>query len=391
MELYILNASYQRIDVVDDFQSLVWTERFSAYGNFELVVHSNLENRTRFKEGVRLAISDSYRVMTVETIDDGTDSEGRMILKLTGRSLEEILDERLARGTFGDLTTTPKWVLTGTPSVIVQKIFHDICVTGILDPGDIIPEIIEASIFPPDTVPLPTDSVTIELEPMTVYKAIKEISDLFHLGFRIVRNLDTGDLYFDIYTGSDRTPHQSALPAVVFSPDLDNLQNTTELTSIATYRNVAYVLTPVGSKIVYAFDVDPATVGFSRKVLIVKADDIKDTDPVVAEAKMVQKGTEELAKNRRFAAFDGELNQDSQYKYGRDYNLGDIVQLRNNSGIATDMQVTEQIFVSDSEGERSYPTLSINRFITPGSWLSVPNDQVWKDRGGTTDVWSTQP
>lgn len=390
MEMYILDGLYRRQSVVDRFESLIWTERFSAYGNFELLLHSTLENRNRFKEGVRLALDESYRVMTIETIEDSTDSDGRMILKVQGRSLESILDSRLARGTMGDLTDNPKWILTGTPTVIANKIFHDICVTGILNAGDVIPGIIEASIFPPDTIAPPVESITYEIDPRTVYAALKDICDLFHLGFRLVRNFDTTELYFDVYTGSDRTTHQSVLPAVVFSPGLDNLQNTTELSSILTYKNVAYVISPVGSEVVYALDVEPTTNGFDRQVLIVKADDIKDEDPLIASAKMIQKGTEELGKNRRFAAFDGELNRNSQYKYGRDYNLGDLVQLKNASGAASDMQVTEQIFVSDKEGERSYPTLTINRFITSGSWLSVPNDQVWADRGGIEDVWSTQ-
>lgn len=391
MDIYILDDLNRRTSVVDKFESLIWTERFSAYGNFELVLHSTLENRNRFKEGVRLALNESYRVMTVETIEDTSDTEGRTILKVTGRSLESILENRLARGTTADLTTTPKWVLTGTPREILHDIYHNICVLGIIDPGDIIPGVTESSIFPPDTIAEPVEEITYEIEPKTVYSAIKDLCDLYHIGFRLVRDIEDNQMYYDTYMGSDRTTHQTTLPAVVFSPGLDNLQNTTELTSISTYKNVAYVLTPVGTEIVYDLDVPETTSGFNRKVLIVKADDIKDEDPLVATAKMIQRGTEELAKNRRFAAFDGELNHNSQYRYNRDYNLGDLVQLRNNSGAASDMQVTEQIFVSDRQGDRSYPTLSINRFITPGSWLSAPYDQVWADRGGLEDVWSSQP
>jgi hypothetical protein len=169
------------------------------------------------------------------------------------------------------------------------------------------------------------------------------------------------------------------LPAVIFSPNLDNLQNTTELTSIATYKNVAYVFSPVGHEIVYLPDVDPTTTGFERRVLLVTADDITDEDPFAASAKMVQRGIQELARNRQFSAFDGEINQTSQYQYGRDYNLGDLVEYQNTSGAINIMQVTEQIFVSDREGDRSYPTLSMNTFITPGSWLSWDDEEVWAE------------
>jgi hypothetical protein len=35
--------------------------------------------------------------------------------------------------------------------------------------------------------------------------------------------------------------------------------------------------------------------------------------------------------------------------------------------------------VSDQEGERSYPTLSLNLFITPGSWSSWDYGSQWQD------------
>jgi hypothetical protein len=233
------------------------------------------------------------------------------------------------------------------------------------------------------------DIITYEVDPKTVYTAEKDLCDQYLLGFRLVRNFDTSQLYFGIYTGSDRTTHQSVLPAVLFSSELDNLQNTSELTSSAAYKNVAYVLSPVGTEIVYAPEADSSVAGFSRQVLIVQADDITDPDPPTASAQMIRRGIDELAKYRKTSAFDGEISQNSQYKYGTDYNLGDLVTLRNASGVMNDMQVTEQIFVSDNQGDRSYPTLTVNQFVTPGSWLALPADKVWNDY--TTEHWADLP
>lgn len=390
MEVYILDSLYRRIDVVDKFESLIWTERFSAYGDFELKLHSTLESRNKFTEGTKLAIKDSYRVMTVETIEDSTDDQGNQVLDVKGTSMEAVLDQRLALAALTDTTTNPKWSLTGTPVEIATQMFHDICVVGILDPGDIIPMVYEGSIFPPDTIPPPPDEITYEVDPKTLYTAMKDLCDQYLLGFRLVRNQDLGQLYFDVYTGSDRTSHQTALPAVIFSPGMDNLKDTSELSSIATYKNVAYVISPVGSEIVYPQDVDPETDGFERRVLLVNATDITDTDPAVASAQMIQRGYEELAKNRKTAAFDGEISQNSQYVYGRDYNLGDLVEVRDANGVGNTMQVTEHIFVSDMQGDRSYPTLTVTQFVTPGSWLAEPPTKVWLDFG-ETEYWSDQP
>ena len=385
MEVYILDSLLRREKVIDRFESLIWTERWAAYGDFELIIQSTNESRSDFVAGTRIAQNESYRVMTVETVENTFDDEGKALLKVSGVSLEEILDDRIAKDTMSDLTTEPKWVLTGTPGDIARQIFNDICVTGNLDPGDVIPFLMPGTIFPEDTIPEPAEVITVEIPLTTVYGAIKEICNLYDLGFRLVRNFDTSQLYFDIYSGSDRTTLQTVLDPVVFAPELDNLKNTTEFTTISQSKNVAYVFSPVGFEVVVPQDVDPEVAGFERRVLLVQADDI--TDPYNASALMIQRGKEELSKNRSFSAFDGELNQHSEYKYGVHYNLGDLVEMRNSDGVTNNMRVTEQIFVSDREGERSYPTLAINLFITPGSWLAWDYNQVWADLG-LTEYWA---
>lgn len=380
MEVYTLDSAFRRNQMVELFESFIWTERFRAWGDFTISLQSTRENRNLLSPGTWISQSDSHRVMGVETVEDITDEEGRSILKISGRSLEAILDSRLARDTLSDLTTEAKWIITDVPADIARTIFNDICVTGNLDDGDIIPflaSLTSGTVYPSDTIPEPSDVVTYEIEPQTVYSAIRTICEIYDMGFRLYRHNDLSVLAFDIYMGSDRSTQQTTLPAVVFSPDLDNLKNTSELTTTALYKNVAYVISPVGHEIVYALDVDPSTAGFDRKVLFVKADDIQDVDPGDASDRMIQRGTEELAKARRFTGFDGVINQNAQYRAGVDYNLGDLVELQSPSGASIVMQVTEQIFVQDKEGIRGYPTLSINKFIIPGSWDDWVPDESW--------------
>lgn len=387
MDVYILDSLLRRDTLVDRYVSFIWTERFTSYGDFELILHSTPDNRRLFKTGTLIACSESYYVMSVLTVKNSTDSEGKNILTVNGLSFEKILDDRVAMGSLADLTTSPNWTLTGPPAAVARQVFHDICVTGILNSGDVIPFIIEGTIMPDDTIPEPIDPITVVIEPQSVYDVIKQICDSYSLGFRILRNGDASQLYFDIYSGSDRTTKQTSLGAVVFSPELDSLQNTTELTSIADYKNVAYVFSPAGFQVVYPQDVNPDTAGFERRVLMVRADDITSDNPDVTTA-LYQRGQEELAKQRSFSAFDGEISQNGAYRYGTDYYLGDLVEMRNVDGVTNFMRVTEQIFVSDGEGERSYPTLSVNLFIDTGTWLSFEATKQWIDMG-ETEYWAT--
>lgn len=378
------------MEVIDRFESLIWTERWQAFGDFQLDIFSTLAARSTFKVGTRLAMNESNYVMTVESVEDEEDAEGRRKLTIKGRSLESQLLDRVAYSAATDTTTTPKWIITNPPATVARQIFHDICVTGILDPNDVIPFIVEGTFLEPGTIVEPIDPITVEMDPTTVYDAIKKICDVWNLGFRMLRNYDTSQVYFDIYAGSDRTSGQTVHAPVIFTPELDNLQNTKELTSIDKAKNVAYVYSPAGFQKVYAVGVDPLTEGFERKVLVVNATDITADNPDVASA-LTQRGNEELSKYRTYQAFDGEISQFSEYKYGTHYQLGDIVEMRNLSGVTNNMRVTEQIFVSDRNGERIYPTLTLNTFINTGSWLSWLNNKVWFDLDADPTTWSEQP
>ncbi len=379
MEVYTLDSLYRRESVIDRFDSLIWTERFAAFGDFKLSVPSTTGNRDLLKDGVNLALNESYRVMTVETIENTVADDGTALLTVQGRSLENVLANRFLRP---PLTSPPTneniWTATDTPANVVRLMFDEIVRNGSRNINEKLPLLQPGSIFPASTLPEPVDPITVNLKPTQLYAAMKDICDTYGLGFRLVRNFDTMQLYFDVYAGSDRTSAQTALTPVIFSPEMGNLKNTTELETSALYKNVAYVLSPAGFQVVYSPDVDSTVDGFDRKVLFVEMSDIDVADPDAVN-KMIQRGKEELANNNRIAAFDGEINQNSQYKYGVDYNLGDLIEMRNSNGVTNNMQVTEQIFVSDKEGDRSYPTLSLRKFITTGSWLSWDFNQVWYD------------
>lgn len=388
MELYTLDPLLRREAVIDDFESLVWAERFLGIGDFELDIVATNASVNLLKADTLLAMNESRYVMRVESIENAEDSENRRMLKVKGRSLESILLDRVAKESLSDLTTAPKWSITSPPATVMRKIFHDICVLGILDPNDIIPFIVEGTFLTPSTIPEPIDPITVDIEPVEVYNALQQIGEVWNLGFRILRNFDASELYFDVYSGNNRTTSQNVLPPVIFTPELDNLQNTKQLTSIDKAKNVAYVFSPAGFQMVYGLDVDPEVEGFERRVLMVNANDITAENPDVAAA-LIQRGNEELSKYRTYQAFDGEISQFSQFKYGIHYNLGDVVEMRSTNGETNNMRVSEQIFVSDGEGERAYPTLLLNTFINTGSWLSWRNNTVWSEL--TTEEWATQP
>lgn len=390
MELYTLDSMLRREFVVEGWSSLIWTERFNTLGDFELDIQSTPATRSMLIDDTMLVCNRSMRVGVIDTVTNSTDDTGAPMLKVTGNMIETILNDRVAWPSQTDTTSVPSWDFTDTPMNIANTIFNDICVNGILDPNDVIPFYTVGNILPEDTLPASTTPITISFSPDTLLNTLQSLCSTYGMGYRLIRAGDDSKLYFNIYMGSDRTSSQTKLPPVIFSPGYDSLKDTTEVTSTSGYKNVAYVYSPVGSLVVTLEDVDPTISGFDRHVLMVNADDI--TDATNAQALLQQRGVQELAANAKLYGFDGELNSNVPYQYHVDYELGDLVELRNDDGIINQMRVTEQIFTQDSEGERDYPTLTVANVITPGSWGGWPIDEVWEDYDDdTTTTWATLP
>ena len=394
MEIYILDPLYRRIHLFDRYESLIWTERYSEVGDFKLVIESTPSTRTLFKTGVKLGMSHSDRGMIVETVVDKIDEDGRRMLTIDGHSFEKILTDRAAakKANPADPAPMAEWVLTGKPADVARELVFSVISPNGLNLYDQLPLLRPSTerYSPEENIPEPEEVITVKIAPKTLYDALKELCDAWQMGFRLVKPRTQAALYFEIYSGNNRTTGQFTRTPVVFSPELDNLQNTTELNTIDQSKNVAYVFSPAGFLMVQPENVPPDTEGFDRNVLIVNADDVTAETPNKDQV-LRQRGLEAIAQAKAIQAFDGEINQNSQYTYGVDYVVGDLVEMRNIDGLTNQMRVTEQIFVSDKEGERSYPTLALATFVNEGSWMSWRSNRTWFDLSDDLTTWSEQP
>lgn len=372
MDLVLLDELLRPKTQIEGYISLIWTERYNEYGDFELEVTDTNPAASLLSRGALLALASSSRVMVVNTVERTLGDDDSVKIKFSGTSLEALLEDRPAARNWSNATGLV-WTFTDKlPHNIMVELFNTVCRTPALDPADKFPFLATGSITPAGTLAFPSDPLTITLEAGTLYSHLKTLAQRFNLGFRVVRRNNVAaqaTLYFEVYVGDDRTGNQAARNAVIFAPNLENLLNTSQLTSEAGSKNIAYVFTKNGAGIVYDTGVSPTISGIERRVLLVNATDIESTGTTMDLA-IQRRGLAELAKYRTIHAFDGEIPQNGAYVYGVDYNLGDLVELRDETGYSSEMLVTEQIFVEDGEGERSYPTLVMSTVVNPGSWLA---------------------
>lgn len=386
MEWYILDSQLRRDSVIEGFESFIWTERYNSWGDFQILIISTPVTRNRYQPGLRLGMMGSSRIMTIETVQDNFDEDGTKKLTITGRSIEAWLDDRAAMPALAGTETAPKWTITDTPGNIARYLFNQICVLHILNANDVIPFYHSGSLLPAGTLPEPSSLVTMEFEPNTLYFDLQTICQTYNLGFRLIKDGDTGNVYFEVYTGFDRTSDQTVSDPVIFSQALESVTSTTSLTSNAGFKNVAYVFAQNGAAQVYAQNYSDSTPPSERRVMIVDASDIDLPAGASLNIAMAQRGLQELQKNQQIYVLDGQVNQLQPYIYGMDYELGDLVEERSADGVISAMLVTEQIFISDQEGERSYPTLMLFAVATAGSWDAEPAGEYWDDVVAT-EVW----
>lgn len=108
MELYILDDDLRRITVIDKFESLVWTERFQSFGDFELVINYTQSLQTSLQQGTKVIVNKSHRIMVVDQVENVTDNDGKKYLNVKGTSLEKFLRDRVATHGLSNSTSTLK-------------------------------------------------------------------------------------------------------------------------------------------------------------------------------------------------------------------------------------------------------------------------------------------
>lgn len=354
MDIYVLDSNFQRLSpVVDVYESFIWTERYDKAGEFELVVPAmdvwlNLLKKDRYLE-----INESDYTMIIETIELDTDIEDGANLTITGRSLESLLDRRIIWGQVdcnGDFQNQ------------VQKLLN----LNAISPSDSnrkIPNLVfEASTDPAIT------SLTIDTQFTgdNLYDTICDLCQKNHIGWYIKKN-DAGNMIFKLYSGVRRTHDQTAVPEVIFSPSFSNLINTKYVKSDTKLKNVTLVGGEGEGNERKYISVGSGS-GLSRREVFTDArsvsskvtDDNGKSKDLTAEeynAKLTDKGNETLGKNVATTTFDGEVQSQIQWKFRKDYFVGDVVQIENEFGIKGTTRIIECAISDDNQnGYQLVPT-----------------------------------
>lgn len=331
MAFYILNPSYEPVAVVEDYKSLIWTDRYNEAGEFELCASINSSFMPYVLEDNYLRNTDSEHLMIIEGIEFPDDETDRTTVIITGRSFESVLDRR----------TIPSAINVGKDQEVGAFQRH---VIGLLDSQfghqvslrpstNEVEEIDIITNYDPRVVELEW-SIPIEEEiGVDLYEWMTTYCQAYDLGFKFSYT-GGNKISFMLYFGDDRSYNQRDNSWIVFSDALDNLISRRYVFDKKEYKNIAIVRgedTSSGTKTLVTVG-DTDTSGLDRRFLYVDATGYsrtKENGSKYSESEytslLTDIGLQELLKYQRLTTLEAEIDLDSIYKYGSDFFLGDMI------------------------------------------------------------------
>ena len=371
MEPFTLNRKFLPQDEIDVFHSLIWTERYYGDSEVELVVPATMPMIKKLAPGLFLGIPESKEIMILETmtIEDGK-------IKLVGMSILPWLNNRFVRAS-ADHKAESWSVGPGVPGWVLWAIIYWMCCEGSPYLNGTTP----TGISNPERFVIPGlglkdhdrsgDNITVAVPYGPVYDAMRDVATTHRLGMQITLESATDSSYslgFRSYKGLDRTSSQEVNPPIRFSPQMDSLTDVKELQSIAALKTLVYAFAKNNpNNLATTPGIANLTglqyTGFDLRALQVLTSDItNDVNNPLDTAKLLallnERAKDALNANPFIKAVDGEIVPTNQFKYGVDYNLGDIIEVQGNSDVVQKSRVVEYIRSQDEAGERAYPTIA---------------------------------
>lgn len=348
MNVFVMDREFQSVGVIDVFNSFLWTDRYYKYGDFEIYTEANAEILELLKEDYYLWYSNSEHVMIIEDFEVSSDTEEGTKFIYKGRSLESILDRRI----IWSQTT-----LTGNFQNGIKKLLNE----NVISPSNVDRKI-PNFIFQESTDPAITE-LTLEAQYTgdNLYDVVSSACNDKKIGFKVLLN-DQNQFVFSLYAGKDRSYKQDTNPYVVFSPDFDNMINSNYIRSKKTYKNVTLVAGEGEGSSRKTVSVGSGS-GLERRELYTDARDLSTTTSdggTISTSEynnqLTQRGNEKLADYPISESFEGESDTTRMFVFKEDFDIGDIVQNKNEYGQEGRSIVSEMIFSQDEEGFLSYPT-----------------------------------
>lgn len=342
MELYILNDNFEKVAVIDEVNSLVWKKCFNDVGYCEIYTLFDKNLLDVLQKGFYITRQDDDMVCQVVKITIETNVEQGDFLIVYATDIKSILNRRII---WNDIN------FSGRACDFIKKIINDNIINPKTSARQITNFIFDDSNF--------TDVefnkiVNYATKKDNVLNTIMQVCNDYGYGFKITLD-ENNNFVFKLLHRIDKSKKELN-EYVEFSSDFSNLISTNYEETDEEYKNAVLVGGEKQDNNQKFVSVSNAS-GLDRRELYQDSGVSKTyTDDSGVEHTYTDDEYEEVLKNvgkvalsnnRRKQSFTGEVDTIDNYVYKKDYNVGDIVKVKNEYGLENEATIVSVIESED--------------------------------------------
>lgn len=358
MDFYIMTHDMEWINIVEGAESKIWKKSFAQPGEFEIYIEASTENTELLQGGRYVVRNDDDMIGLIERIEIQRDDDGRDMLLVSGRCGKSIFARRVIypQCTFsGTVWNRMCWMLNNhavSPSDTRRTI-----------PNTAISEVVDGVAGP---------KAETQHAGSNLMTAVCDLTASNNLGWKV--SAIDGKFTATLIGGVDRTVDQTDREPVIFADDYDNLISSAYGKDISSYANVASIAgegegsARVWTGVDATGSASGAYTGLDRYEMFVDARDLqkastdnagKETTLTDAQytAQLQARGLEKLSEVAKTETFEGDVDLGA-YTYRTDYDVGDLVTIRDRHGITANARITAVEEIEDGDGYTVTPTFS---------------------------------
>jgi hypothetical protein len=324
MELYIYNSDRELTGIVESFDYLRWTRRYSQCGSFELKAIATPENTELLKEGNIIWKNDDEEAGIIEHLElSQTEQE---FITASGRFATSFLSRRI-------LWQTEK--LSGDLSVCVEQLINN----NLISPTDTTRQI-TGIVFTSPNLGVP---VSTQISYRNLMDAVTDLCVASDIGIKTVFNPATGIFTVTLYNGETSQ--------AVFSKEYENITEQIYTESTAEYANTA-LIGGEGEGEDRTFVAITNGSGETRREIFVDAKDLRAEDFGEDYINtLTYRGQSKLNEQAKRYSLDTSVNPHGNLAYKVDFDLGHIVKVISKAwGVSMTTRITEVEETYDSDG-----------------------------------------
>lgn len=224
MELYILDKNINIVGLISVYNSILWSRDLYKQGNIKITMPFDKDIYSGIERGCMIYKPDEVDPCLISGIMLSLSKDGRQTMTIKGCTAGQYLNQRIVDGVMN---------FDDTPANIMRCLVE----SQIISPE--IPERKIKSIRLGHAPKLSQDNIQMQVARKNLQESITAIAEMYGLGWNMRLDIQEKTLYFDIFTGTDRT--LGTKQPCVFSTDFNNIISQDYEYSWKNYKSVIVV------------------------------------------------------------------------------------------------------------------------------------------------------